>query len=152
MIKTTKSTGGARHAVPLPKRTLLIADDEPEIIRLLRNIFSREGCRVISVGNGRDALRRVKKGGIDLVILDTVMPVMDGMEALRELRKTAPRLPVIIMTGYGGLQSAREAMLLGARDYITKPFDVNFMKTTVRQAIKKGNASPLAHAGSGPAT
>ncbi|HHT9155616.1 MAG TPA: response regulator, partial [Candidatus Tripitaka sp. YC43] len=97
MIKTTKTS--------LHKRTVLIADDEPEIIKFLRGIFVKEGYRVISVSNGRDVLKKVKKGGIDLAILDVIMPVMSGMETLRELRKTAPRLPVIVVTGYGDLQS-----------------------------------------------
>ena len=150
MIKTTKTTAGARCNVPLPKRTVLIADDEPEIIKFLRSIFVKEGYRVISVRNGRDVLKKVKKGGIDLAILDVIMPVMSGMETLRELRKTAPRLPVIVVTGYGDLQSVREAMLLGARDYVTKPFDVNFMKAAVRQTLGKRAASTLASVGSPP--
>ena len=152
MIKTTKTktTVGARCNVPLLRRTVLIADDEPEIIKFLRSIFVKEGYRVTSVRNGRDVLKKVKKGDIDLVILDVIMPVMSGMETLRELRKMAPRLPVIVVTGYGDLQSVREAMLLGARDYVTKPFDVSFMKATVRQTLGKRAASTLASVGSPP--
>lgn len=142
MIKTTKTS--------LHKRTVLIADDEPEIIKFLRSIFVKEGYRVTSVRNGRDVLKKVKKGDIDLVILDVIMPVMSGMETLRELRKMAPRLPVIVVTGYGDLQSAKEVMLLGARDYVTKPFDVNFMKATIRQTLGKRAASTLASIGSPP--
>jgi DNA-binding NtrC family response regulator len=127
----------------LPRHTIMIADDEPGIIKFFRNILSREGYRVVSVRNGRDALKKAKKGGIDLVVLDIVMPGMDGMEALKELRRIAPRLAVIVLTGYGDLQTAREAMLLGARDYITKPFDVDFMRAAVKQALKRVASSTL---------
>lgn len=125
----------------LPRHTIMIADDEPGIVRLFRSIFSGEGYRVVSVRNGRDALKKAKKGGIDLVVLDIVMPGMDGMEALKELRRVAPRLAVIVLTGYGDLKTAREAMLLGARDYITKPFDVDFMRTAIKQALKKATST-----------
>ncbi|HHT9119672.1 MAG TPA: response regulator [Candidatus Hypogeohydataceae bacterium YC41] len=119
------------------KYTVLLADDEPEIVKFFRSVFSKEGYRVINVQNGNRVLHKVKKGGIDLVIMDVVMPNMDGMKALKELKRMAPRLPVIVLSGYGDLQTARQAMLIGAQDFITKPFDVDFMKAVVKQAIRK---------------
>lgn len=130
---------------PPPKPTILIADDEPEIVKFFCNIFSKEGYRVINAQNGRNVLKRIKKGDIDLVILDVVMPDMNGIKVLRELRKITPKVAVILLSAYGTLHTAKEAMLLGAQDYITKPFDIDFMKDAIKQALRKRTTSTLAH-------
>ncbi len=119
------------------KHTILLADDEPEIVKFFRQIFSKEGYRIVSVRNGSDVVKRAAKGDIDLAVVDIVMPGMDGIDTLRELQKVVPKLPVIVLSGYGDLNTAREAMLLGANDYITKPFDVDFMKAAIKGILRK---------------
>ncbi|HCN20611.1 MAG: hypothetical protein A3C38_04395 [Planctomycetes bacterium RIFCSPHIGHO2_02_FULL_50_42] len=119
------------------KHTILVVDDDPEIVTLLSKILLNEGYNVMDAQNGRKALRKVEKGGIDLVILDLIMPEMGGIEVLKRLGDIAPKLPVIVLTGHGDLQTAREAMMLGAYEYITKPFDADFVKAVVKKAFKK---------------
>lgn len=119
------------------KFTILVVDDDPEIVTLLSKILLSEGYNVINAQNGLEALRKVEKGGIDLVILDLIMPEMGGIEVLKRLGDIAPKLPVIVLTGHGDLQTAREAMMLGAYEYITKPFDADFVKAVVKKAFKK---------------
>ncbi|MEK7369567.1 MAG: response regulator [Planctomycetota bacterium] len=119
------------------KHTILVVDDDPEIVTLLSKILLSEGYNVMDAQNGLEALRKVKKGGIDLVILDLIMPEMGGIEVLKRLGDIAPKLPVIVLTGHGDLQTAREAMMLGAYEYITKPFDADFVKAVVKKAFKK---------------
>lgn len=119
------------------KHTILVVDDDPEIVTLLSKILLNEGCSVMDAQNGLEALRKVEKGGIDLVILDLIMPEMGGIEVLKRLGDIAPKLPVIVLTGHGDLQTARESMMLGAYEYITKPFDADFVKAVVKKAFKK---------------
>ena len=119
------------------KHTILVVDDDPEIVTLLSKILLNEGYNVMDAQNGRKALRKVEKGGIDLVILDLIMPEMGVIEVLKRLGDIAPKLPVIVLTGHGDLQTAREAMMLGAYEYITKPFDADFVKAVVKKAFKK---------------
>jgi len=119
------------------KHTILVVDDDPEIVTLLSKILLNEGYNVMDAQNGRKALRKVEKGGIDLVILDLIMPEMGGIEVLKRLGDIAPKLPVIVLTGHGDLQTAREAMMLGAYEYITKPFVADFVKAVVKKAFKK---------------
>ncbi|OHB95083.1 MAG: hypothetical protein A3I59_03220 [Planctomycetes bacterium RIFCSPLOWO2_02_FULL_50_16] len=119
------------------KHTILVVDDDPEIVTLLSKILLNEGYNVMDAQNGLKALRKVEKGGIDLVILDLIMPEMGGIEVLKRLGDIAPKLPVIVLTGHGDLQTAREAMMLGAYEYITKPFDADFVKAVVKKAFKK---------------
>lgn len=119
------------------KHTILVVDDDPEIVTLLSKILLNEGCSVMDAQNGLEALRKVERGGIDLVILDLIMPEMGGIEVLKRLGDIAPKLPVIVLTGHGDLQTAREAMMLGAYEYITKPFDADFVKAVVKKAFKK---------------
>lgn len=119
------------------KHTILVVDDDPEIVTLLSKILLNEGYNVMDAQNGLEALRKVEKGGIDLVILDLIMPEMGGIEVLKRLGDIAPKLPVIVLTGHGDLQTAREAMMLGAYEYITKPFDADFVKAVVKKAFKK---------------
>jgi DNA-binding response OmpR family regulator len=71
----------------------------------------------------------------DLILLDIVMPGLDGVATLRELRKRGHRSPVIMLTAQGTLQTAREAMMLGAYDYITKPFNLDFLKSVLREVL-----------------
>ncbi|HHT9134626.1 MAG TPA: response regulator [Candidatus Avalokitesvara rifleensis] len=129
------------------KHTILVVDDDPEIVTLLSKILLNEGHNVMDAQNGRKALRKVEKGGIDLVILDLIMPEMGGIEVLKRLGDMAPKSAVIVLTGHGDLQTAREAMMLGAYEYITKPFDADFVKAVVRRALRNGPASAVSAPG-----
>ncbi|MBN1268395.1 MAG: response regulator [Kiritimatiellae bacterium] len=103
------------------KEHILIVDDE-EIVRTgLAEDLQRDGFRVTTAASGEEALRCLGAQGADLVLCDLVMEGMDGMHLLRNARTTHPDLPVIMMTGYGSMNTAIEALRLGASDYIQKP-------------------------------
>jgi len=119
------------------KETILVVDDEKEICIILSDNLSQEGYRVLTAHNGKMALQLVRKEKPDLILLDIKMPGMDGIEALSRVKKMNKEIAVIMLTAYGTLETARKAMKLGAYDYITKPFDLFFLKSLVKEALGK---------------
>ena len=116
---------------------VLIVDDEPGMRSLLTRVMEKEGYRSLAVADGAQALESIQGGEWDLVIADIDMPVMDGIELLKRVRDTAPRLPVIMITAYATVESAVEAMKFGAYDYITKPFAMDELKIVVAKAFER---------------
>jgi two-component system NtrC family response regulator len=116
--------------------TILIVDDEKNDLVILEALLAPEGYEVITEYNPINALRLVKETEFDLVITDMKMPKMDGIELLDEVKKIDPELPVIIMTAYGTIEMAVEAMKKRAYDYITKPFRNEELKQTVKKALE----------------
>jgi two-component system NtrC family response regulator len=116
--------------------TILIVDDEKNYLVILEALLAPEGYEVITEYNPINALRLVKETEFDLVITDMKMPKMDGIELLDEVKKIDPELPVIIMTAYGTIEMAVEAMKKRAYDYITKPFRNEELKQTVKKALE----------------
>ena len=116
--------------------TVLIVDDEKNYLVVLEALLSPEGYEVITTDNARDALRLIHEADLDLVITDMKMPGMNGMELLEESKKIKPELPLIMMTAYGTIEMAVEAMKKQAYDYITKPFQNEQLKLTVRKALE----------------
>ncbi|MFH1931117.1 MAG: sigma-54 dependent transcriptional regulator [Pseudomonadota bacterium] len=115
--------------------TILIVDDEKNYLLVLEALLGPEGYEIITAGNAHDALRSVREADLDLVITDVKMPGMNGIELLEESKKIKPELPVIIMTAYGSIEMAVEAMKKNAYDYITKPFQNEQLKLTVKKAL-----------------
>jgi len=106
--------------MPAPVRLLLV-EDEVNMVRTLTKILERKGYEVHGACTGQEALERLSATTYDLVITDLNMPVMDGMELLREIRLRQLNPAIIVLTGHGTIQSAVEAMKLGAGDYLIKP-------------------------------
>lgn len=119
------------------RKKILIVDDEKDTGDILAEVLTEEGYQAFSALSGRSALNTVKKKKPDLVLLDIKMPKMDGIEVLEKIKKIDENISVVMITGYGGLKTAREAMRLGAYDYVTKPFDMNFIKAVVRDALSE---------------
>jgi len=116
---------------------ILIIDDEPDIRHVLSELLQTEGFEVSQADCGETGLKLIKKDAIDLVLLDKVIPEkMNGIEVLKEIKKLDPTIIVIILTGYGELKSAVEAMKSGAYDYLTKPFDKDELLLTVKRALE----------------
>src|SRR5450759_302947 len=109
----------------MPQERILIVDDEEDMLEGLRRIFSQHlsAVEVTTATRARQALRLVRQVPVDLVLLDIRMPEMDGFELLESLRKEDPWLTVIMMTAYGSIEIAVEAMQRGAYYFITKPFN-----------------------------
>ena len=116
--------------------TILIVDDEKNYLVVLEALLSPEGYEILTASNGHDALRLVHEADLDLIITDMKMPGMSGMELLKECKRVKTELPVIMMTAYGTIEMAVEAMRHQAYDYITKPFQNEQMKLTIRKALR----------------
>jgi two-component system, NtrC family, response regulator len=117
--------------------TILVVDDEKNYLIVLEALLSSEGYEIMTSDNARSALHCIRNADLDLVITDVKMPGMSGMELLSECGKIKPDLPVIIMTAYGTIEMAVEAMKQNAYDYITKPFQNEQLKLTIRKALEK---------------
>jgi two-component system, NtrC family, response regulator len=117
--------------------TILIVDDEKNYLVVLDALLSSEGYEVITVDSSIDAIEHIGNPDIDLVITDMKMPGISGMELLEEIKKINFDLPVIVMTAYGTIEMAVDAMKKNAYDYITKPFRNDELKLTVRKALEK---------------
>lgn len=115
--------------------TIMVIDDQPGIRRLLAEVLQEDGYNVTIAANGYEALQKVKEIMPQLILMDMKMPGMDGLETFRELKKIGKAQRVIMMTAYGELELVKEAMSLGAYKYITKPFDINVIKTIVAEAL-----------------
>jgi DNA-binding NtrC family response regulator len=116
---------------------LLIVDDEPDMLKLLGMIIrDKTPYETITTNNPTEALDLVKKGGYDLVITDLKMPGLDGVEMLEAVKKLDADIPVIIMTAYGTVETAEEALSKGAFDFITKPFRKEQILFTIEKALK----------------
>lgn len=121
------------------KECLLIVDDEQDMRNGLKRMLSRSFAEleILTAENAENGLALIEEKSIDLLLLDIKMPGMSGIELLRELGKTAPWLTTIMMTGYGSIEIAVEAIKLGAYDFITKPFDRDNLCQVIRKGIER---------------
>lgn len=123
------------------KANVLVVDDEVEVLKILEKILAENGYNVLKAQNGAEALRAARRSDIKLALLDIKLPKINGIELLGRFKKVNPDLIVIMITAYGTLKTAIEAMRLGAYDYITKPFDLNFIVSIVEQALEEHSTS-----------
>jgi two-component system NtrC family response regulator len=115
--------------------TILIVDDEKNYLVVIEALLSPEGYEIMTADNARTALRLIEESDLDLVLTDMKMPGMNGMELLEQFKRLKPEVPVIMMTAYGTIERAVEAMRKHAYDYITKPFQNEELKVTIRKAL-----------------
>ena len=120
----------------IAKPRVLVVDDEPVIIRSCDRILTSEGIEVKGVTSGQDGLEMAESNRFDAVLLDLKMPDMNGMEILRRLKRTKPEVTVIIITGYPSVDTAVEALKLGAFDYVPKPFTPEELTEKVMRALR----------------
>jgi Nif-specific regulatory protein len=121
---------------------ILVADDEQNLRRVLVALLRRDGHAVVQAQNGNEAIERL--ADVDVVITDLRMPGADGMEVLRTASKSFPHVPVIMITAYGSVGQAVEAIKAGAFDYIEKPFEQDSIRTIVEKAIGQAAANRAA--------
>src|SRR5690625_67898 len=121
----------------MPK--ILIVEDEPAIRRVLKNILTEENktYEVFEAADGAEGMELIKRTDFDLILCDIKMPKMDGMEVLEAVKKLKPEIPIVMISGHGDLETAVQAMRLGAFDYISKPPDLNRLLNTVRIALER---------------
>lgn len=117
---------------------ILIADDEQEIRYFLTESIEKEGYKVFSATNGKEAVEIAKNNSIDLAILDVRMPEMDGINATKRIKKIDRNIEVLVITGYGDLQSLREVIEQeGVFDYLLKPFALSDIQHSIKRALQK---------------
>ncbi|HWF65565.1 MAG TPA: sigma-54 dependent transcriptional regulator [Rhizomicrobium sp.] len=124
--------------------TVLVVDDDPVQRRLLETVVGRSGMAVLTAPGGQPALELVhgpRGEEISLILLDLVMPDMDGLEVLAKLRPTHPDLPVIVLTAKGGIEAAVQAMRAGANDFLVKPASPERLNVSIRNQLKIGTLS-----------
>ena len=117
-----------------------MVDDEKRFRDTTQKILSKKGFETILAESGEDALEKMAQNP-DVVILDIKMPGMDGHETLSQIKKTHPDLPVIMLTGHGDKPSARQALVEGAFDYLTKPCDINLLAEKIKEACRRQDSS-----------
>jgi len=118
------------------KPKILVVDDEESHRIMLRAVLSEDGYAVTEAADGTDAIMAVEKEAFDVILLDIRMTNMDGIEALTEIRKISPLVPVLIMTAYASVKTAVEALKAGAFDYLTKPLDIEELKILIEKALE----------------
>ena len=124
--------------------TVLIVDDDPEIRSLIAEGLRQKGFDALQAAGGDEAMKKLSPGRTRLVVADMKMPGMSGIELLRRIKRTFPELPVMIVTGYGSIRNAAEAMQEGACDYLLKPFSMETLILAVERVLGTdgGNGGP----------
>ncbi|MCC6455580.1 MAG: response regulator transcription factor [Caldilineaceae bacterium] len=125
---------------PEPKTKLLLVDDEKSIISTLKTFLELSGFEVITASNGVEALASVPQHRPDLIVLDVLMPHLDGRETLRQLRKREDWTPVILLTQVAGTAQRIMAIEEGADDYLNKPFDPQELVVRIRAVLRRTQA------------
>ena len=109
-------------------RKVLVVDDEPQAVELLEEFLTAKGYAVVGASGGEEALRRLKEERPHLMLLDIRMPVMDGLEVLRRAREIDREVGIVMVTAVNEESIGREALRMGAYDYITKPLDFDYLE------------------------
>jgi len=118
-------------------KTILLVDDEAIILKTIAGKLEDEGFTVLTAENGNDALGRLRENKVDMVITDLMMEGIGGIQVLEEVKKHNRNIAVIILTGYGDLGSAIDALRLGADDYLLKPCDLNELLFRINKCFEK---------------
>ena len=118
---------------------ILIVDDEENARVALSRLLTKEGFQVDNVANGYEALNYLRQQLVQIIVTDINMPEMDGIAFLRELNKNFPKVNVVMLTAYGGVESYLEAMNLGAFEYINKPVKIEELKLILKKIVHETN-------------
>jgi DNA-binding response OmpR family regulator len=127
-------TGPEASATPI---RVLVVDDEADFAAALTSRLQRRGFSAAAVFSGAEAVRTCGSGEVDVVLLDLKMPGMDGLATLRELRRSAPRVRVIVLTGHGTVASGIDGMRIGAEDFLQKPADIETLCTAIVAVVER---------------
>jgi two-component system response regulator HydG len=122
--------------MPEKRPRLLVIEDDPEMLALLRQHLADEGHLVVAIDKGAEALDRLRAESFDVILTDLKMPGIDGMEILRAARAARTDVPVILITAFGSIETAIQAIREGAYDYVTKPFRLEEISLLVRKALE----------------
>jgi DNA-binding response OmpR family regulator len=124
----------------MSKRTILVVEDEPKLLGVVRDYLERDGYRVLTAADGREALDRFRSSRPDLIVLDLMLPEMDGMEVCRRIRRDSD-VPIIMLTARAEEVDELLGLELGADDYVTKPFSPRMLLARVRTVLRRARAN-----------
>ena len=139
-LTSDATAGSGSVTVAEPQRTLLIVDDDPSVRHALWITF-REAYKVQLADSGAKAIEAFKASPADVALLDIRMPGMSGLEVLKQLKHIQPEVEVILLSAYESIEYIRQAMRLGACDYITKPYEVEHLRHSVTNAMERRDVS-----------
>lgn len=114
---------------------MLIVDDDPAHRAMLRTLLTAWGATVNEAGDGGQAISLCREAPYDLILMDVLMPEVDGISALQAIKSYNPSIPILIMTAFTNVESAVEALKSGAYDYLAKPLDFDMLKITLSRAL-----------------
>ena len=139
---------------PATGKTVLVVDDEPDLVEMVTHHLRRAGHRTLSAGNGLDGLELARKHRPDLVVLDLMLPGIDGQEVARRLKAdpATARVPILMLTAKGEESDIVVGLKLGADDYVTKPFSVGVLLARVGAVLRRAEPPPPADEGRGRLT
>ena len=121
------------------KNKILLAEDEKDLSKAVKAILTFSGYDTDVAYNGQEALNSVKENNYDVIVMDIMMPIMDGIEAVTEMRKIGINIPVILLTAKSQIEDKVEGLDAGANDYLTKPFDKKELLARIRALIRVNN-------------
>jgi len=121
----------------MPKARIVVVEDEPAIRRGVADALRLTGYEVAEAGDGSAGLKEAQSGGVDLVLLDLMLPKIDGFQVLAELRRVCPTRPVIILTAKGGEEDRVRGLKMGADDYVVKPFSARELVARVEAVLRR---------------
>src|SRR3954466_9198085 len=127
----------------LTRSKILVVDDERNVLVTVVAILEQEGYDVDAAPDGQTAIDLIRSRPYDLVMTDLKMPGVDGLAVLEEVRKTSPATVTLMMTGYGSVDTATEALQLGAYEYLLKPTEVADLKAAVRRSLERKRLSEI---------
>jgi YesN/AraC family two-component response regulator len=123
---------------PTAKGTLLLVDDEPGILNILGKILNQVADKIETATDGAAALEKIKTGHYDAVLCDINMPVLNGLDLLAHVRSIQMQTPFVFLTGYGDKEKTREALRLGATDFLDKPFEPDQVIDVMGKVLELG--------------
>ncbi|HEU4911176.1 MAG TPA: response regulator, partial [Actinomycetes bacterium] len=132
MNATQRASGAAR-----PEARLLVVDDEPNILELLATSLRFAGFEVMTASNGREALAEARRSRPDLVVLDVMMPDMDGFTVVRRMRGEGTTAPVLFLTARDATEDKVTGLTVGGDDYVTKPFSLEEVVARIRAVLRR---------------
>jgi DNA-binding NtrC family response regulator len=121
----------------MPGSRVLLVDDETIFTKNMSKLLKNRGYRVTAMNSGDSAIRELEQGDFDVIVLDLKMPGMDGITTLKEVIKLGLFTETLILTGHGSIDTALEAMKLGAYDYLTKPCEIDELVAKIEAAWEK---------------
>lgn len=120
---------------------ILLVDDETDFTENMKKLLERRGYHVTTANSGEGAIKALNRQSYDVMVLDLKMPGMDGITTLKEIRRLELSTQILVLTGFGAIDTALEAMNLGAYDYLTKPCELDELREKIEGAWKENNGN-----------